>query len=141
MKFTIAIEAGRKKTAVGVVVPDLPGCFSAGDTTEEAFDNAREAIKAYCVVLAEDEKELPVSKAISEWQSNKDYKGWTWGIVEVEVERLFGPAEKINITVPALTLKLIDDYVRSHDVDSRSAFLVKAAEETMRRERAESMAA
>jgi hypothetical protein len=45
--------------------------------------------------------------------------------------------EKINITVPALTLRRIDDYVASHHVDSHSAFLVKAAEETMRRETAE----
>jgi hypothetical protein len=76
---------------------------------------------------------------MSEWQAEKEYKGWTWGIVEVEVEveRFFGPAEKINITVPALTLRRIDDYVASHHVDSHSAFLVKAAEETMRRETAE----
>jgi predicted RNase H-like HicB family nuclease len=51
MKFTIAIEAGTKKTAFGVVVPDLPGCFSAGDTVEEAFDNAREAIKIHCEMV------------------------------------------------------------------------------------------
>ncbi len=44
MKFTIAIEPGSKKTAFGVAVPDLPGCYSAGDSVEEAFDNAREAI-------------------------------------------------------------------------------------------------
>jgi len=25
------------------VVPDLPGCFSAGDTLDEAIDNAKEA--------------------------------------------------------------------------------------------------
>jgi hypothetical protein len=71
---------------------------------------------------------------MSEWQKDKEYKGWTWGIVDVEVEKLFGPAEKINITVPALTLRRIDAYVESHKVDSRSAFLVKAAEEAMRRE-------
>jgi hypothetical protein len=34
MKFTIAIEAGTKKSAFGVAVPDLSGCFSAGDTVE-----------------------------------------------------------------------------------------------------------
>ena len=134
MKFTIAIEAGTKKTAFGVVVPDLPGCFSAGDTVEEAFDNARQAIKIHCEILAEEKKDLPLAKSMSEWQKNKEYKGWTWGIVDVEVEKLFGPAEKINITVPALTLRRIDAYVESHKVDSRSAFLVKAAEETMRRE-------
>ncbi len=98
MKFTIAIEAGTKKTAFGVVVPDLPGCFSAGDTVEEAFDNAREAIKVHCEILAEEKKDLPVAKAMSEWQADEEYKGWTWGIVDVEVERFFGPAEKINIT-------------------------------------------
>ncbi len=37
-----------------------------------------------------------------------EYKGWTWGIVDVPVEKLFGPAEKINITVPSLLLKRID---------------------------------
>jgi metal-responsive CopG/Arc/MetJ family transcriptional regulator len=57
-----------------------------------------------------------------------------WGIVDVDVEKLFGPAEKINITVPAVTLRRIDAYVESHNVDSRSAFLVRAAEEAMRRE-------
>ena len=134
MKFAIAIEAGDKHTAFGVVIPDLPGCFSAGDSAEEAFDNAREAIMAYCETLAEDGKDLPEPRAMSEWQTQKDFKGWTWGIVEAAVERLFGPAEKINITVPAVTLRRIDAYVASHHVDSRSAFLVRAAEETMRRE-------
>jgi predicted RNase H-like HicB family nuclease len=134
MKFIIAIETGTKKTAFGVVVPDLPGCFSAGDTVEEAYDNARKAINIYCEILAEEKKDLPRFKSMSEWQKDKEYKGWTWGIVDAEVEKLFGPAEKINITVPAITLRRIDAYVESHNVDSRSAFLVKAAEEVMRKE-------
>ena len=37
MKYPIAIEPGDKDTAFGVVVPDLPGCFSAGDDLEEAM--------------------------------------------------------------------------------------------------------
>jgi predicted RNase H-like HicB family nuclease len=134
MKFIIAIEAGTKKTAFGVVVPDLPGCFSAGDTVEEAYDNARKAINIHCEILAEEKKDLPRVKSMSEWQKDKEYKGWTWGIVDAEIEKLFGPAEKINITVPAITLRRIDAYVESHNVDSRSAFLVKAAEEVMRKE-------
>src|SRR6202035_1615545 len=76
MKFTIAIEAGTKKTAFGVVVPDLPGCFSAGDTVEEAFDNAREAIKVHCEILAEEKKDIPATKSMSEWQKDKEFKGW-----------------------------------------------------------------
>lgn len=132
MKFTIAIEPGTKKTAFGVVVPDLPGCFSAGDTVEEAFDNAREAIEAHAEVLAEEGQDLPKQKTMSEWQADKEYKGWTWGIVEVPVEKLFGIAEKINITVPALLLKRIDNFAQAHG-KTRSGFLTEAALEAMRK--------
>ncbi len=44
MKFIVAIEPGTETSAFGVVVPDLPRCFSAGDTLDEALDNVRAAI-------------------------------------------------------------------------------------------------
>lgn len=127
MKFAIAIEPGSKKTAFGVVVPDLPGCFSAGDTIEEAFDNARDAILAHCEFL----DEVPVTKPLSDWQSDAQFKGWTWGIVDVPIEKYFGPAEKINITVPAKILRRIDEFAHKSG-DTRSGFLVRAAEQAMR---------
>ena len=36
MRYAVTVEPGSQNTAWGVVVPDLPGCFSAGDTLEEA---------------------------------------------------------------------------------------------------------
>ncbi|MDP8984611.1 MAG: type II toxin-antitoxin system HicB family antitoxin [Pseudomonadota bacterium] len=132
MKFTIAIEPGTKKSAFGVVVPDLPGCFSGGDTVEEAFDNAREVIDAFCQIMAEEGREILVPKSMTAWQATNEFKGWTWGVVDVAVEKYFGPAEKINITIPALTLKRIDEYAVKRG-ESRSGFLVRAAEESMRK--------
>jgi hypothetical protein len=41
MRYPIAIETGDAEHAYGVVVPDLPGCFSAGDTLDEALANSR----------------------------------------------------------------------------------------------------
>ena len=131
MKFTIAIEPGTADTATGVVAPDLPGCFSAGDTVEEAFENAREAIDAYCEALAEDKGELPKTKSLTEWQADPQFEGWAWGIIDVPIEKYFGPAEKINITVPALTLRRIDAYAQQRG-ETRSGFLVRAAEAAMR---------
>ena len=86
MKFLIAIEPGTGTTAYGVVVPDLPGCFSAGDTLEEAFDNAREAIDAHCEFLAEDGQDVPLPAAMAAHQANLDYAGWVWAMVDVAVE-------------------------------------------------------
>jgi hypothetical protein len=72
---------------------------------------------------------------LSEWQANKEYKGWTWGIVDVPVDRFFGPAEKINITVPGRLLKQIDDFAKSRG-QTRSGFLASAALEVMRKQHA-----
>jgi len=87
MKFHIAIEPGTETTAFGVVVPDLPGCFSAGDTLAEAKDNAREAIEFWCQSVTEDGGEVPVLKSLAEHQVNPDYSGWIWAEVEVTLKK------------------------------------------------------
>lgn len=51
-------------------------------------------------------------------------------MVDVPVEMYFGPAEKINITVPHMVLAHIDDYAKRHG-QSRSGFLVEAARQAM----------
>jgi metal-responsive CopG/Arc/MetJ family transcriptional regulator len=53
-------------------------------------------------------------------------------MVDVPVERFFGPAEKINITVPGRLLKQIDEFAKSHG-QTRSGFLANAALEVMRK--------
>ena len=134
MRYPIAIEPGDETQAFGVVVPDLPGCFSAGDSIDEAFENAREAIALFCEVLAEDGKEIPVPRPLAEHQANLAYKGWVWAVVDAPVERYFGPAAKINITVPGRILERIDLFAKEHN-ETRSGFLVRAATEAMRRPR------
>ena len=43
MRYPIVVHTD-DGSSYGVTVPDLPGCFSAGDTLDEAFEMAREAI-------------------------------------------------------------------------------------------------
>jgi hypothetical protein len=78
------------------------------------------------------EKAMPRPTPMSDWQADREYNGWTLGIADVPVERFFGPAEKINITVPGRSLKQIDEHARGHG-ETRSGFLTKAALEAMRR--------
>jgi predicted RNase H-like HicB family nuclease len=130
MQFVIAIEKGNNQHAFGVAVPDLPGCFSAGDTLAEAMENVREAIDLHVEVMLEDGESIPVGQTIDAHQANPEFAGWIWAVVEVPVEKYFGPAEKINITVPKVILARIDDYAKSHG-QSRSGFLVDAARRMM----------
>jgi len=130
MNFVIAIEPGTLHTAFGVVVPDLPGCFSAGDSLDEAIQNAREAIDLHCQTLIEDGGALPAVSALSVVQADPDFTGWIWAVVEVPIERYLGPAEKINITLPRLLLARVDDYARAHG-ETRSGLLARAVQQVM----------
>lgn len=131
MKFVIAIEPGCESTAYGVVVPDLPGCFSAGDTLEEAMDNARDAIELWCETAIEAGRDIPVLKSFDEHQGRPEFAGWIWAVVDAPVERYFGPATKLNITLPKFLLAKIDTYAANQGL-SRSGFLAEAARKAMR---------
>lgn len=45
MKYKIRLEESEEGFAVWV--PGLPGCWSQGDTEEEALENIKDAIKTY----------------------------------------------------------------------------------------------
>ncbi|MEI6270433.1 MAG: type II toxin-antitoxin system HicB family antitoxin [Methylococcaceae bacterium] len=130
MRFIIAIEPGDDDHSFGVVVPDLPGCFSAGDTLDEAFENAKEAIDLWCETVIEDGEMVPSGNSLAFHQADPEFAGWVWSIVDVPVERYLGPAEKVNITLPRLLLSRIDDYAKAHGA-TRSGFLAQAARREM----------
>ncbi len=48
MKYKIALH--RTDEGISVSVPALPGCWSEGDTEEEALANIRDAIREYIEV-------------------------------------------------------------------------------------------
>ena len=83
MRYPIGIETGDSKHAYGVVVPDLPGCFSAGDNLDEALSNAREAILLHLEGLLDDGQAFPRPSTIEELRGKRSYRRRTWAIVDV----------------------------------------------------------
>ena len=71
----------------GVTVPDLPGCFSAGSTVDEAMLMAREAIGLYLDTLIEDGRQIPEPSAVEDLKRNPDYADGTWAFVSVDYDR------------------------------------------------------
>lgn len=47
VKFRIVVEYDPDTKGYASYCPELPGCCSAGDTEQEALDNAKEAIALY----------------------------------------------------------------------------------------------
>ena len=129
MKFTVVLHTDNGQH-YGVTVPDLPGCFSSGESVDDALENALEAIDLHVETLLEDGGDLPARQPIAVHQAHPDHAGGIWAVVDAPVEKYFGPAEKINITVPRAILSRIDEHAKRHGM-SRSGFLVEAARTAM----------
>lgn len=132
MYYPVAVEEGDDTHAYGVVVPDIQGCFSAGDSFEEALENVREAIAGHLEILAEDGVDIPLPTQAKNFVGQDEYQGYVWVMVDVDVSRYLGKSEKVNVTLPSRLIHLIDDRVqRDQRYKSRSAFLAEGAEKLL----------
>ncbi|HHW4679550.1 MAG TPA: type II toxin-antitoxin system HicB family antitoxin [Xylella sp.] len=118
-------------TRYGVTVPDLPGCYSAGDGLEDALASIKEAIELHLEGIIDEGGEIPCNHSLTEHQSNAEYANGIWALVDVDLSRLQGKTERINITIPRRVLDKIDNYTKAHGA-TRSGFLVEAALKAMR---------
>lgn len=131
MRFPVVLHTD-DNIRYGVTVPDLPGCFSAGDSLDDALASVMEAIDLHLEGMTEAGEEVPLPSPVAELRQHSDYAGGIWALVDVDTSRFEGKAEKINITLPRRLLHKIDETARARHL-SRSAFLALAAKREMQR--------
>lgn len=112
----------------GVTVPDLPGCFSAGESIDEALAQAVEAIECHLEGLLLDEEPIPPSRSIEYHSDNPDYAEGIWAFVSIDLSRLSGKSKRVNITIPERLLSLMDHYAARHG-ETRSGLIAQATME------------
>ena len=78
----------------GVTVPDLPGCFSSGDTFDMALVSVVEAIELHLEGIVEEGNDVPIPRPIAEHRINHDYSDGIWAAVEVNTARFDGSLHK-----------------------------------------------
>lgn len=127
MLYPVAIHH-EKDSAYGVIVPDLRGCYSAGDTMEEAISNVAEAIDLHLESLVEDNGDIPQASSLEVLLGNEEYSGAVWVLVDIDVTKYMGNADRINITLPHILVTKIDRAVNENKLfKSRSQFLAEAS--------------
>lgn len=111
-------------TGYGVTLPDLPGCFTTGDTLDEALASVQEAVEA-CLFDAE---EAPRASPATEVLGTAEAEGGVLAFVEVDLAFLDREPIRVNISVPRNRLERIDAAAKEMGM-TRSGFLVQAAEQ------------
>ena len=127
MRYPVAIEPGTKKHAFGVVVPDLPGCFSAADTLDEAMGQAEVAITTWIDAALDAGQHIPEPSDIAMLRSqHPEWNDWFWAVVSINPAALDDTVERVNISLPRRVLHRLDAAARDAG-ETRSGFIARMA--------------
>ncbi|MBM4289500.1 MAG: hypothetical protein FJ135_15390, partial [Deltaproteobacteria bacterium] len=95
MLFPVVIHKD-PDSCFGVIIPDVPGCFTAGDTIDEALRHVQEAVECHL----HDAEAAPQPSPIEEHLANPDYRDGIWVMVDIDFSFLAKKHKRINITIP-----------------------------------------
>ena len=126
MRYPALIETGNDDTAYGVVVPDLPGCFSAGETLDEALLNAEAAVALWIDAALDQGQAIPVPSPLDSIRHLVGYGDWTVALVSIDPAALDDSIERVNITLPRRVLHRLDQRAKAAG-ETRSGFIAKLA--------------
>ncbi|HYC06259.1 MAG TPA: type II toxin-antitoxin system HicB family antitoxin [Azospirillaceae bacterium] len=127
----VIVSPDAPEGAYGVLFPDLPGCYSAGDSVEHAFLAAAEALEGHLSILAEEgplpkPSSLDEARAVAEAEQEPD-DGPVAAVLLVPAT-LPGRTQRFNVTLDENLVAQIDSLT-----GNRSAFLADAARAELRR--------
>jgi len=125
MRYPVVVHKD-SNSDYGITVPDLPGCFSAGETLDEALEEAVEAIEAHLEGMLMDGEPVPTPQSVAHHHNNPDYADGVWALVSIDLAKLSGKTKRVNITLPERVLSLVDHYA-SENGETRSGFIAQAA--------------
>lgn len=122
MRYPVILHTDDGKN-FGVTVPDLPGCFSQGDSVKNALINAEEAILLHSEALIEDATQVPDASDVIDLAEFHGDEGQAFlAYVDVDMDALLGPVKRINVTFRHATLAIIDNRAAAMEMN-RSEYL------------------
>jgi predicted RNase H-like HicB family nuclease len=125
-----------KPGAFGVVVPDLPGCTSGGESVDAALRNAVEAVTLWVEDARADGEKIPAPRSAEKLRADAEVAaalahGGILAYVPLVLDA--GRPVKANLSLDAGLLEAIDEAAARRGL-TRSAFLASAAREKIESE-------
>ncbi len=111
----------------GVSFPDLPECYSAGNSLEEATQNAVEALSGHVRLLEANDSAVPLPRPPDEIIADPDFTEWREDatLVLIPLVRDLGSTTRINVSLDMGLLEALDAEARQRR-QTRSAFIASA---------------
>ena len=133
MKYSIVFTIDQNTEEYKVSVPDLPGCMVTVNSIDVGLEKISQSIKSHLAILAEYGEKIPTALSIEKHRKEfalenpHTHAQAFWAIVDIDISAYLGKSHKINVTLPELLIKQIDDRVsKSSAYKTRSGFIASA---------------
>jgi predicted RNase H-like HicB family nuclease len=130
MKTYIAYVYKDTDSSFGVSFPDLPGCYGAGESYDEAIENAKISLREYALAVDEDGGEMPEPRTHGALAADAaeaiEMKKAAFVIAVPLITA--GAKRRVNISLDGAVLAAIDRGCELAGIN-RSAMLAEAARE------------
>ncbi|WP_448565234.1 type II toxin-antitoxin system HicB family antitoxin [Thalassotalea ganghwensis] len=134
MKYPVKIIKSRTDQSYELTIPDLPGCQLKSESVETLLDGCQKIIADHLAILSEYGENIPTASLIDELI--KQQPNAIWALVDFDIVPYLGKSHKINVTLPELLIKKIDDIVSiSPEHKTRSGFIANACISLLERSR------
>ena len=127
----VAVIEKEEDSAFGVWFPDVEGCFSAGDTLDEAVTNAAVALRQHVEAIESAGKTAPQARSVDAVLRERDVKAAAKGgalLFAVPLLADAGRTVRINVSLDKALVDQIDEAAEARGL-TRSAFIAQAARE------------
>jgi predicted RNase H-like HicB family nuclease len=127
----VAVIEKESDSAFGVWFPDVEGCFSAGDTLDEAVTNAAGALRQHVEAIESAGRPVPSARSVDVVLCDKDVKAaLKAGALLFAVPLLAdaGRTVRINVSLDKALVDQIDEAASARGL-TRSAFIAQATRE------------
>lgn len=105
----------KENNIYNISFPDLPGCYSYGNTIEEAYSMAKEALELHLYGMEDDGDEIPTPTSAEDIKSNADDSFIT--LIEAYMplvrNQMLNKSVKKTLTIP----KWLNDLAEEHKIN------------------------
>lgn len=127
MKYPLLILKNELNTVEAnyvVKVPDLPGCQIEAESISAGVDKISDVVAEHLSILSEYGEDVPHAKSLDFHVTHCEELNPIWAILDFDIVPYLGKSHKINVTLPELLIKKIDDRVsKSPEYKTRSGFI------------------
>jgi len=116
-------------SSFGVSFPDLPGCYGAGESYDEAIKNAKISLREYALALSDDGEAMPKPRTHSQLAGDTTEEiemDKAAFIIEVPLLTVGVAKRRVNVSMDDRVLAAIDNACELTGLN-RSAFLADIA--------------